>query len=191
MSDLEAFFNLQDHTQLRVSLLMAATPEFSTRVRSNASLSVRTSAHFETKSLERSELEGYVAHGSERAGISAGFDHDALTTVYKHSNGNLMQTAMLLEKCLIEAAARDSRRVSNYIAEHAAGSLTGKSPASLAASLPKAAAAGEKPTKAATPPKATEHITPKAVAGGQHPGKNEKESLESIKLSSLFKQDDE
>lgn len=194
MSDLEAFFNLQDHAGQRISLILAGAPELTERLNKFPSLALRISRHLEVKPLERSELEPYVAWNLKRAGITATFETDTLTAVHRQAGGNFLATGMALEKCLIEAAARDSRRITTFVSEKALGSAPAKKAVDdLFAQMPnpgQPTPVGEK-QGSLKDGKTPEQIPPRVVAEQVSRGKNETDKASSIKLSSLFKQDDD
>jgi type II secretory pathway predicted ATPase ExeA len=184
MSDLEAFFNLQDHVGQRVSVLLSGAPELAERIKNLPSLALRVSRHLEVKPLERSELESYIAWHLKRAGITAAFEADTLTAVYRQSGGNLLATGMALEKCLIEAAARDSRRITPFVSEKALGGVPQKKTVDELF-------AEKKDSMKDVKEKSPEQFPPKVVAEQVSRAKNETDKASSIKLSSLFKQDDD
>lgn len=204
MSDMEAFFNLQDHAGHCISVILAGAPELVEEIQACPSLALRISTHVETKPLERPDLDTYVAWRLKKAGINATFEADALTMIYRQTGGNFLATGMALEKCLTQAAYQDSRRITSFVAEKALSPVAPKkniedlfSTASVelkVAGGPVAVApAGEKQDnkEGAMRGAPTEQFPRKIVAEQATRGKNEADKPGSIKLSSLFKQDDD
>jgi type II secretory pathway predicted ATPase ExeA len=191
LSDLEAFFNLQDLSGIRISFVLSGNQELIERLKKHPSISIRVNSFFSTTNLTCDELESYVDHRLRKAGVPAAFDPEAILAIYNETNGNFLTSNTVLEKCLIEAANKSARRITTFIVEKALGAgfikqKTAENPAVIEAVKDKEKLAttllsseGKKPEKFDRIPNA-EH---------QKVSKNEHERSGSIKLSSLFKQE--
>lgn len=193
LADLEAFFNLQDHTEPRVSIMLAGAPELVERVQRSPALSLRVATQIVTKPLERPELDPFVESRLRASGVNGIFDHEALSSIFRTTGGNFLASAMALEKCLMEAAAADAKRITTFIVERALAS-SGRKQLENFPPVPTAAehaAATQVADKNAVAKAATDQLPRKVHAEVKAREKNDAEKPGSIKLSSLFKQDDD
>lgn len=190
ISDLEAFFNLQELTEQRVSFILSGNTDLNDRVRKNNSLKVRVSSHLMTGRMSRLELDDYVMLRLKQAGIAVIFDPEAMTQIYRQCDGNFLAANMALEKCLIEAAAKESKRITPFISEQAIQTMNQNRDTPLAA----AATTGDREMLSypvAPAGQTIEHFEKKIRQDQQGSLKQEPEKSGNIKLSSLFKQDDD
>lgn len=194
IDDLEAFFNLQELTDARVSFILSGNTDLIDRVKKNQSLAVRVGSYLLTGRLSRQELDDYVALRLNQAGIAVIFEPEALTQVYRVCDGNFLSANMALEKCLIEAAAKESKRITPFISELALQSMNQNRELPTPTVAPTMGSEREKPFAAGFPApvgKNTEFSEKKLRADQHGMPKTENEKSGNIKLSSLFKQDDD
>ncbi len=191
LSDLEAFFNLQDLSGIRISFVLAGNQDLIERLKKQPSISIRINSFLSTSNLTCDELESYIDHRLKKAGVAAIFDPEAILAIYNETNGNFLTSNTVLEKCLIEAANKSARRITTFVVEKALGTAFIKQ---KSADKPAANDAVKDKEKLATvfqapDGKTTEQFDRIATAEQQKVSKNEHERTGSIKLSSLFKQD--
>jgi type II secretory pathway predicted ATPase ExeA len=191
LSDLEAFFNLQDLSGIRISFVLSGNQELIERLKKHPSISLRVNSCLTTSNLNCDELESYAIHRLKTAGVAAVFDPEAIVSIYNESGGNFLLCNNIFEKCLIEAANKSTRRVTTFIVEKVLSSSffnhkTVEKPLSSEITKDK-----DKPTSVSQvqESKATEHFERIPATDQQKVSKIDHERNGSIKLSSLFKHD--
>ena len=193
LSDLEAFFNLQDLSGIRISFVLSGNQELIERLKKHPSISIRINSFLSTANLTCDELESYIDHRLKKAGVLAVFDPEAILAIYNETNGNFLTSNTVLEKCLIEAANKSARRITTFIVEKALGNAFIKQ---KTAERPTASDTVKDKEKLATilqasDTKPAEQFDRIPTAEQQKVSKNEHERNGNIKLSSLFKHDKE
>jgi type II secretory pathway predicted ATPase ExeA len=188
LSDLEAFFNLQDLSGIRISFVLSGNPELIERLKKHPSISNRINSFLSTVNLTCEELKSYIDHRLMKAGVTAVFDPEAVLAVYNQTNGNFLTSNTVLEKCLIEAANKSTRRITTFIVDKVLATVFITEKTAEKTEVTDAVKGGAT-IQQNYGGKKSGQFQQIPTAEQEKISKNEHERSGLIKLSSLFKQD--
>jgi hypothetical protein len=123
-----------------------------------------------------------------KAGVTAVFDPEAVLAVYNQTNGNFLTSNTVLEKCLIEAANKSTRRITTFIVDKVLATVFITEKTAEKTEVTDAVKGGAT-IQQNYGGKKSGQFQQIPTAEQEKISKNEHERSGLIKLSSLFKQD--